>query len=79
MENDRRESAMKLIQANNISAKTVHATLHEDLQLSKSQPSEQSNRFMRRRRRPPWLFDHLGQHVLTVNELAGAKSEVEAS
>jgi hypothetical protein len=51
MENDRRESVMKLIQAYDVLAKTVHATLHKDLQLSKSWPGEQSNFFMWRQRR----------------------------
>jgi hypothetical protein len=31
VENDRRESVMKLAQAHDVSVKTVHATLHKDL------------------------------------------------
>jgi hypothetical protein len=38
MENDRRESVMKLTQDHDVSAKTVHATLHDDLPLSRSPP-----------------------------------------
>jgi hypothetical protein len=72
--NDRRESVMKLIQAYDLSAKTVHAILHKDLLLSVSRPAERSNCFTRSRRwsdpecdrraqrRSPWLFDYLGQH-----------------
>ncbi len=48
VENDHRESVMKLTQGHDVLAKTVHATLHKDLQLSKSQPDGQSNYFTRR-------------------------------
>ncbi len=48
VENDRRESVMKLAQDNDVSAKTVHGTLHNDLPLSRSQPSERSNCFSER-------------------------------
>jgi hypothetical protein len=51
VENDRLESVMKLAQAHDVSVKTVHVTLHKDLPLSGSWPAEQSNCFMRRRRR----------------------------
>jgi hypothetical protein len=51
MENDRRESVMKLAQDLDVSAKTVHATLHNDLPLSRSRPVWQSNCFTRERRR----------------------------
>ncbi len=47
LENDRRESVMKLTQAHNVSAKTVHTTLHKDLPLSGSQSAYQSNCFTR--------------------------------
>ncbi len=43
VENEHRESVMKLAQAYNVLVKTVHATLHKDLPLSGSQPAEQSN------------------------------------
>jgi restriction endonuclease len=39
VENDRRETVMKLAQAHDVSAKTVHATLHKNLLLSGSQPA----------------------------------------
>ncbi len=73
VENERRESIMKLTQAHNVLVKTVHATLHKDLPLSGSWAADRSNCFTRRRRRsdsecarwsqrwPPQLFDHLGQ------------------
>ena len=51
MENDRRESVMKLAQDHDVSAKTVHATLHNDLPLSRSRPDWRSNCFKRERRR----------------------------
>jgi hypothetical protein len=35
VENDWRKSVMKLAQAHDVSAKTVYATLHKDLQLEK--------------------------------------------
>jgi hypothetical protein len=38
VENDSRESVMKLAQTHNVPAKTVHAALHNDLQISRSQP-----------------------------------------
>jgi hypothetical protein len=38
VENDRRESVMKLDQDHDVSAKTVRATLHNDLPLSRSRP-----------------------------------------
>ncbi len=50
VENDRQESAMKLAQDHDVSVKTVHATLYNDLALLVSRPSEQSNCFTRRRR-----------------------------
>jgi hypothetical protein len=50
VENDRRESVMKLAQAHDVSAKMVHAILHNDLQLSRSRPDGWSNRFTRRRK-----------------------------
>jgi hypothetical protein len=40
VENDHRESDMKLAQDHNVSAKTVHGTLHNDLRLSRSLPGE---------------------------------------
>ncbi len=40
VENDSRESVMKLAQAYDVSVKTVHATRHKDLPLSGSQPAE---------------------------------------
>jgi hypothetical protein len=43
VENDRRESVMKLTQAHDLSTKTVHATLHKDLPLSGSQLCDQTN------------------------------------
>jgi hypothetical protein len=48
VENDRRESIMKLAQAHDVSAKMVHSILHNDLQLSRSRPGGRSNCFMRR-------------------------------
>ncbi len=48
---DRRESVMKFAQGHNMSAQTVHATLHKDLLLLRSQQGERSNCFPRRRRR----------------------------
>jgi hypothetical protein len=42
MENDRRESVMKLAQDHDMSAKTVHATLHNDLPLSCGQVGDQT-------------------------------------
>ncbi len=51
VENDRRESVMKLAQAHDVLIKTVHATLHKDLPLSGSQPAERSNFFTSRLRR----------------------------
>jgi hypothetical protein len=48
VENDRRESVMKLAQAHDVSVKTVHVTLHKDLPLSGSRPAERSNFFTRR-------------------------------
>ncbi len=48
VENDRRESVMKLAQAHDVSVKMVHATLHKDLPLSGSRPAERSNFFTRR-------------------------------
>jgi hypothetical protein len=50
VENDHRESVMKLAQAHDVSAKTVHAILHNDLQLSRSRPGGRSNCFTRRRK-----------------------------
>jgi hypothetical protein len=50
VENDRRESVMKLAQAHGMSPKMVHAILHKELLLSVSGPAERSNCFMRRRR-----------------------------
>jgi hypothetical protein len=47
VENDRRESVMKLAQAHDVSVKTVHATLHKDLPLSESRPAKRSNFFKR--------------------------------
>ncbi len=47
MENDRRERIMKLAQDHDKSAKTVHATLHNDLRLSRSPPDWRSNCFTR--------------------------------
>jgi hypothetical protein len=40
VENDRQERVMKLAQTHYVLAKTVHATLHKDLPLSKSPPVE---------------------------------------
>ncbi len=48
VENDRRESVMKLTQAHDVSVKTVLATLNKDLPLSGSRPAERSNFFTRR-------------------------------
>jgi hypothetical protein len=48
VENDQEESVMKLAQPHAMSTKTLHATLHKDLQLSRSQPGGHSNCFMRR-------------------------------
>jgi hypothetical protein len=48
VENDHRESVMKLAQAHDVSAKTVHASLHKDLPLSGSWPAGRSKCFTRR-------------------------------
>ena len=48
VENDCRESVMKLAEAHDVSVKTVHATLHKDLPLSGSCLAERSNFFTRR-------------------------------
>jgi hypothetical protein len=48
VENDCRESVMKLAQAHDVSVKIVHATLHKDLPLSGSHPAERLNFFTRR-------------------------------
>ena len=48
VENDHRESVMKLAQAHDVSVKMVHATLHKDLPLSGSRPAKRSNFFTRR-------------------------------
>jgi hypothetical protein len=40
VENDSRESVMKLTRAYDVSVETVHGTLHKDLPLSGSQPAE---------------------------------------
>jgi hypothetical protein len=48
VENDRRESVMKLAQAHDVSVKMVHTTLHKDLPLSGSPPAERLNCFTRR-------------------------------
>ncbi len=50
VENDHWESVMKLAQGHDVSAKTVHAILHNDLQLSRSRPGGWSNCFTRRRK-----------------------------
>ncbi len=47
VENNRRESVMKFAEDHDVLAKTVHATLHNDLPLSRSRPCEQSNCFTR--------------------------------
>jgi hypothetical protein len=39
VENDHRESVMKLAQARDVSVKTVHATLHKDLLLFRKSAS----------------------------------------
>jgi hypothetical protein len=48
VENDHQERVMKLAQVHNELAKMVHATLHKDLQLSRSRPSERANCFTKR-------------------------------
>jgi hypothetical protein len=48
VENDRRESVMKLSQAHDVLVKMVHANLHKDLPLSGSPPAERLNCFTRR-------------------------------
>jgi hypothetical protein len=65
---------MKLTQEHDVSAKTVHATLHNDLPLSRSRLGGRSNCFTREQRRSnperdrlsqrcsPRLFNYLGQH-----------------
>ncbi len=40
VENDRRESVMKLAQDHDVSAEMVHGTLHNDLPLSRSRPGD---------------------------------------
>ncbi len=61
VENDRQESVMKLAQDHDVSAKTVHATLHNDLSLSRSRPGERSNCFTRERRRSDLERDRQSQ------------------
>jgi hypothetical protein len=48
VENGRQENVMKLAQAHDLPAKTVHATLHYDLELSRSRPGGRSNCLTRR-------------------------------
>ncbi len=82
----RRESVMKLAQAHNVSAKTVHATLHKDLALSRIQPGKRSNCFARRQRRRDsecvrwsqgWLprFLTILDNILTVGGSARGKEQ----
>ncbi len=61
VENDRQESVMKLAQDHDVSAKTVHATLHSDLPLSRSRPGERPNCFTRERRRSDLERDRQSQ------------------
>jgi hypothetical protein len=93
MENDRRESVMKLAQDHDVSAKTVHATLHNDLPLSRSRPDWRSNCFTRERRRSdperdrrsqrwsPRLFNYIGQrsHCWCMGQGRRAISPVSVS
>ncbi len=88
VENDCQDSVMKLDQAHNVSAKTVHGTLYKNLPLPGSRPAEQSNCFTRRWRksdpehakRPqrwlPWLFDHLEQLLAVGGSAANEKRAV---
>jgi hypothetical protein len=76
VENDRRESVMKLAQAHDVSPKTVHAILHKELPLSVSGTAERSNCFTRRQRGAIQnvTSDHSGDRRSLANFLTVGRS-----